>query len=603
MYSQGGVSTPMRKIFTALLAVFLMLVIAMAAGAEEITYTGTVKGGKLNMREANSADSKSLGSFKSGTKVTVLENDGTWCKVQSGKKIGYMLTEYLDIEANYTHLDWVETKNDGTILTLREKADGESAILLQVMSGVKAERIAIDGTYSRIRIGNVFGWVETRLLTVVPGEFDTLMSGSSDGKGFDLALLEKAERDVGSPRMRQQQAQLPYDIQYPVLRIDAADEQINAWLENTLDVFEKDYQQNHAGERGMYTVRYKAVDIDKRYCAVLLAGQYTAGSTRLTVFLPINLDLQKKTVLSANDLFTNPDRLLFFVECHLAGQMKTAADGYALRPGKELLSQVMMGKEGLEVYFSAGTALPVMYGDVAVKIPYAQVAQLMQVESELICSKVRTIDPAKPMIALTFDDGPSEYTLRILRVLAQYDARATFCVQGYNVEIYPDIVKQAVAQGNEIASHTWNHPNLTEISSSRVRSQLQRTNDAVAQVADGYQIKVLRPPYGATNRTVRNICADLDMVIAHWQIDTLDWEHRNANKTYRNVMSRAKSGSIVLCHDIYENTAIAMEMAIPELIDQGYQLVTVSELLSFHKDGAKPGTVYSHLKPENIRLD
>ncbi len=591
----------MKKVWTALLALCLFFLFA-AAFAEEITYTGTVTGGKLNMRQSDSADSKSLGTFKNGSQVTVLENNGTWCKVQSGSKVGYMMTEYLTIEANYTHLDWVETKNDGSILTLREKADAESAIVLQVMSGVKAERIAKEGDYSRIRVGQAFGWVETRLLTVTTGEFDTLMGGSAP-RDFDLAVLEGAAREAGSPRMRQRETQLPYDIQYPVLRIDGADEQIDAWLESTLDVFEKDYQQNHAGEEAGYTVRYKAVEVDERYCSVLLAGQYTAGSTCLTVFLPINLDMQEKKVLTAEELFVNPGRLLFFMECHLAGQMKTAADGYALRPGEEALSQVMMGDEGLEVYFSAGMALPCMYGDVVVKIPYSQAAQLMQVESEMISSKVRKIDPTKPMIALTFDDGPSEYTLRILRVLAQYDARATFCVQGYNVDIYPDIVKQAVAQGNEIASHTWNHPNLTEISSSRVRSQLERTNEAVARVADGYQVKVLRPPYGATNRTVRNICADMDMVIAHWQIDTLDWEHRNANKTYRNVMSKAKPGSIVLCHDIYENTAVAMEMAIPELIEQGYQLVTVSELLSFHKDGAKPGTVYSHVKPENIRVD
>ena len=204
------------------------------------------------------------------------------------------------------------------------------------------------------------------------------------------------------------------------------------------------------------------------------------------------------------------------------------------------------------------------------------------------------------MIALTFDDGPSEQTAKILDVLAQYDARATFCIQGQNVAAYGDTIKRAIAQGNEIASHTWNHKKLTELSASAVRSQLTRTNDAVRELTGGYEIKVLRPPYGSTNKTVRTICKELGMVIAHWQVDTLDWRTRSTSKTYRAIMKGAKNGAIVLCHDLYSSTAAAIEKAVPELVAQGYQLVTVSELLSFHKDGAQPGTVYAYLDPENI---
>lgn len=592
----------MKKLIS-LLSVILLLSLCTFAAGEEITYTGTVTGGKLNLRQGNSADSKSLGSYKEGSTVTVLENDGTWCKVQAGNKTGYMMTQYLQITANYTHLDWVESKNDGTILTLRNEADLESPILMQVLSGVKAERIEEKDNFSRIRIGNTFGWVESRLLTPIEGTFETLMTGTGTPEHFDITALENQSRDVGSTRMRQKEGDFPYDFQYPVLRIAEADERIDAWLSDTLKLFQQDFETNHPGETGNYTVRYKAIRIDERYASVLMAGQYTAGKTTITAFLPLNVDMQEQKLLTPNDLFTQQSRLLFFIESHMAGYLNNAADGYAVKPDSTVLSMALMGYEGLEIYLPAGLALPAMQGDIIISLPYSQAAPLMQVESELINSKIRIIDPTKPMIALTFDDGPSEHTLRILRVLAKYDARATFCVQGYNVETYPEIVKLAVAQGNEIASHTWSHPNLTEISSSRIRSQLQRTNDIVAQVADGYQIKVLRPPYGATNKTARNICAEMDMIIAHWQIDTLDWQHRNANKTYKNIVNKAKPGAIVLCHDIYENTAIAAEKAIPELIEQGYQLVTVSELMSFHKDGAKPGTVYSHLDPKNVKVD
>ena len=136
-----------------------------------------------------------------------------------------------------------------------------------------------------------------------------------------------------------------------------------------------------------------------------------------------------------------------------------------------------------------------------------------------------------------------------------------------------------------------------------MRQQITSTLDAVRELTGGYEIKVMRPPYGSTNKTVRSVCAELGLVIAHWELDTLDWSTRSANKTYRKIIRQAENGTIVLCHDLYESTATAIERAVPELVEKGYQLVTVSELLSFHKDGAQPGTVYSHLDPKNIKTE
>lgn len=593
----------MKKLFSAFLVLLVALALCAAASGEDITYTGTVKGGKLNMRESNSSDSKSLGSFKAGSTVTVLENDGEWCKVQSGKKIGYMMTKYLVITANYTHLDWVETKNDGSILTLHQQADPESAIVLQVMSGVKAERIEISGSFSRIRIGHSFGWVENSRLAPLSGDFETLMTSSDHQYAFDFASLENAPRDVGSPRMRQREGSFPYTFHYPITRVQQADEQIDQWLTDTLTLFETDFSENHAGETGSYQVMYRAVEIDERYQSILLAGQYTAGKTKITVFLPLNLDMQEKRVLTAKEMFSQTGRVLFSLDARMENILDDPTDGYVIEPDDSILAYGVMNHEGYDIFLPAGSCMPHIYGDICITLPYTQLADIMQVDSPIIQSKVRKIDPTKPMIALTFDDGPSEHTIRILKVLAQYDARATFCVQGINVKPYSEVVKLAVSQGNEIASHTWNHPDLEKASESKIRKQLEDTNNIVAEVTGGYQVKVLRPPYGNVNKRVRTICAEMDMIIAHWELDTLDWATRNANKTYNKIMKDVDNGLIILCHDIYETTAEAAERAIPELVAQGYQLVTVSELFSFHKDGAQPGTVYSHLNPENIRVD
>ena len=223
----------------------------------------------------------------------------------------------------------------------------------------------------------------------------------------------------------------------------------------------------------------------------------------------------------------------------------------------------------------------------------------MPLSSDTLDSFLRVIDPSQPMIALTFDDGPSEYTDRILNVLLEYDARATFCVIGNKVNLFPDVLRRTVAGGNEIACHTWSHPNLTNLSAAKVRYQIESTVNAVRDIT-GYEVKVLRPPYGKHNKTVRSICAEMDIVIAHWELDTRDWSSRNTNKVYNAIMKGTKNGYIILCHDLYATTAAAVEKAIPELIAKGYQLVTVSELLSFHKDGATPGKVYNRVDPENI---
>ncbi len=590
----------MKKLCGVLIALLLILTVSLAV-AEEITWTGTIKGGKLTLRESNSTDSKSLGSFKSGTKVTVLENDGEWCKVQSGSKIGYMMTQYLVIEANYTHLDWVEIAKDNTILSLRQEADENSPIVLQVMTGLKAERIERKGEWSRIRVGHAFGWVKSDMCRTVEGEFETLLTSEDHQYSFDFASLENAPREVGSQRMRQRDTGFPYTLDYPVTRIPAADEAIDAWMNGMLALFENDFEQNHRGQEGSFQVSYRGVKIDDRYQSILMVGHYRAGDTDICVFLPLNLDAVEKKILTVEDMFSKADRLLFCLDSRLENILDDPTDGYVIEPDNAALSLGVMNSEGFDIYLPAGSYMPSIYGDILITLPYTQVADIMQLDSAIIQSKERTIDPTKPMIALTFDDGPSEHTLRILKVLAQYDARATFCVQGVNVEPYAEIVKLAVAQGNEIASHTWNHPDLEKANESKIRKQLEDTNNIVAQVTGGYQVKALRPPYGNTNKRVKNICAEMDMFIIHWELDTLDWATRNATKTYNKIIKDVDNGLIILCHDIYETTADAMERVIPELVEKGYQLVTVSELFSFHKEGIKPGTVYSHLSPENIR--
>jgi peptidoglycan/xylan/chitin deacetylase (PgdA/CDA1 family) len=204
---------------------------------------------------------------------------------------------------------------------------------------------------------------------------------------------------------------------------------------------------------------------------------------------------------------------------------------------------------------------------------------------------VRKIDPSKPMIALTFDDGPSKHTKTILAMLAANGGAATFFPVGSRVETYADTLRQAVSQGCEVSGHSWDHANLTKLSSDSIKKQLNRTNDAVF-AATGRRSSLYRPPYGSHNSSVRAASKEAGYSLILWSVDPRDWQKRNATTVARAILNDAKDGSIVVCHDIYESTAVAMKEVIPALVAKGYQIVTVSELLGFASKPPTPGEAY-----------
>lgn len=186
----------------------------------------------------------------------------------------------------------------------------------------------------------------------------------------------------------------------------------------------------------------------------------------------------------------------------------------------------------------------------------------------------RKIDKNKKMVALTYDDGPSIYTPRILKTLEENDSVATFFVVGNRVPKYSKSVKKAYSMGCQIGNHSYEHKNLTRVSRKEVKRQMDKTNRAIKKIT-GEEPVIMRPPGGATNRDVK---AWVGMPSIIWSVDTLDWKTRNAQSTKNAVLNHVRDGDIVLMHDLYESTAKASQTIIPALVDRGYQLVTVSEL-------------------------
>lgn len=203
------------------------------------------------------------------------------------------------------------------------------------------------------------------------------------------------------------------------------------------------------------------------------------------------------------------------------------------------------------------------------------------------------IDPSKPMVALTFDDGPkASVTNAILDTLEEYNAVATFFLLGVCAEQSSQqaTIQRMVEQGNQIANHTYSHKNLTKLSQTAVLQELSSTDTLLASIS-GTTITTMRAPYGATNSTVRDV---IPYPIIGWSVDTLDWKTKDAASIEQAVMSSVKDGAIILMHDIYSSTADACASIVPKLIDEGYQLVTVDQLMYYKGIEMQDGVVYSN---------
>jgi peptidoglycan/xylan/chitin deacetylase (PgdA/CDA1 family) len=188
-------------------------------------------------------------------------------------------------------------------------------------------------------------------------------------------------------------------------------------------------------------------------------------------------------------------------------------------------------------------------------------------------------------VALTFDDGPHEMlTPELLDSLKKLDAKATFFVMGIKVIMHPEIIRRAAKEGHEIANHVWNHPVLTKLTWSDVDIQLAMTGEAISNVTDGkVKTKVMRPPYGNTNRKLINhIVKDVNYPIIMWSLDTNDWRRPGKDEIVKRIMAKVEDGTVILCHDIHPGTIDAIPIAIEELKKKGFQLKTVSELISIH---------------------
>lgn len=208
------------------------------------------------------------------------------------------------------------------------------------------------------------------------------------------------------------------------------------------------------------------------------------------------------------------------------------------------------------------------------------------------------IDPTKPMIAFTFDDGPvgtsdSSTSIRIQNALRDSGQHATFFYWGTTINNSTKAeIKRAYDLGFEIGNHTNTHPDLTSLTADKIAENYLACADKLTEIT-GLTHFLVRPPYLATNATVK---AAVREPMINCSIDTKDWNGATTEEIINTIRSQMKDGSIVLMHETYATTAEAMEILIPELVAEGWQIVSVSELFKAKGLELLDGTVYNSAK-------
>ena len=421
----------------------------------------------------------------------------------------------------------------------------------------------------------------------------------------NLDNYEVPVREYGSPASHiHMDEEIVVGVLYPETEVATLNKAINKWIVETVEKYTAEAGEAISEEAAELTVAYESYYADESTASIVMTGTFMGNfmAHPVDIVKTFNVNLEKKELFRIDELFSKENRASF---------VNMVAEKTGVKSGSmddKLLDNSYLTSDSIVVVLERGAYLPMSDGTKAVSFKYEEIEELMKKpfednlpaeETEEVVdapvvgtdNKLREIDPDKPMVALTFDDGPSAHTDRLLDIFSRYDAKGTFFVLGNLIDGRKNTVKRIVAEGHEIGNHSWNHRQLTNLSEEEITDQIMMTRAKIYDTV-GVDSLIMRPPYGACNDTVKAVGARVGVSFVNWSVDTLDWKSKNAVAVHNEVMKCASDGAIILCHDLHKTTVDAMETVIPELIKKGYQLVTVSELMEYSGKSLEVGKMY-----------
>lgn len=376
-------------------------------------------------------------------------------------------------------------------------------------------------------------------------------------------------------------------VDKPIVGNDYIDEEINSFIETAEANYMGKYGMKDSNEKYAQIFAFESLNTEKNTTSVvircIIQSENKDGS----------MDLVSEKVKAFNFNSENKSELVPFIvfkpgyqeeAVKLIEEKLEEEYGDDLKKGYEkhlkeakLFKRFTLQDDGVIFHFDSASLIDGSEGAVEVVLKGDEA-------KDLVRDKIneRNLDPNKPMVAVTYDDGPAAgLTERVVDAYEKAGGVCTFFQLGRNIAYVDgadEILRKAEEAGCELGSHSWDHPNLLTLSDKAIKAQNDKTDkafmDAVAHIPTLY-----RPPFGAGNDKTSKI---FDKAGILWTVDTLDWKHRNVDHVVNAVKSVDNlDGKVVLLHDIHPTSVEATEKFVPWLKDQGYQLVTVSELLAY----------------------
>lgn len=403
-------------------------------------------------------------------------------------------------------------------------------------------------------------------------------------------------------------------ISRPYTENGQINQSINKWIDKektefTSNIEELEDMLKKSDFRAHLNIEVETKQIaDRLYTLDFKAYQITGGANGITKMKSFIIDLNQNKQLELEDIFQIDDQTTADIQKLIVEELDNKQE-ISLYLFDEMINDAIkdpnewkwsINRDHAIFYFDQYEIAAGAAGPIKVKIPIEKIKPYLKVEfAELIDIELpekeekeqedhsedwAKLDPDGKYIALTFDDGPHpEVTPRILKTLKEHDAKATFFMLGSQVKYYPKLANKVKKAGHEIASHTMSHKDLTVLGFDNIQNEIQEANQTIEKATGNVPI-LLRPPYGASNSDVEQIALDSESSLVMWSVDSLDWKSRNASAVIKEVMSHVSSESIVLMHDIHPSTADALPQLLSSLEEQGYQMVTVSQLLELWDD-------------------
>ena len=365
-------------------------------------------------------------------------------------------------------------------------------------------------------------------------------------------------------------------INYPITNINVLDDAISSYVNRIYYNF-KNMKSSNIPE---LNISYTYKEINENIINVSLQTEIITDKT-INKIKTFTYNKTNDKFLTMEDLVQDLDGLDYEVKKELLEKYQDADMDYLSNVSYDYFT---IDDENLTLYFNPVEIKSKHDELIYLDIPLDSLKMLVDIDKNegndtYLSIKKRNVSLDDKVVALTFDDGPSKYTDKILDVLKKYNACGTFFLIGNKVDFYGDTLIRMLKEGSEIGNHSYDHKLLTRLSKEEFQEEINKTQEAIKRVT-GFTPTLFRPTYGGYTNTLKSY-TDLKFVL--WDVDSRDWQVKTKDKILKNVLPNVKSGSIILMHDNHEYSLNALEDIISNLKKKGYKFVTVSELLELKK--------------------